>query len=73
MEELLAFLGFTVGAAATLGAARTLRRGLRSAAVQTIRVGLATGDAASRVRAGFSHMIEEARHEKRSKPRSRAR
>jgi hypothetical protein len=72
MEELLAVLGFSVGATVTIGAVRLLGRGLRATAVEVTRAGLRTGDALRRVRDEARKVGEEARAEVRS-PRSERR
>jgi hypothetical protein len=71
MEELMTFLGFTIGASATIGAVRLLGRGVRATAVEVTRAGLRTGKAFGRLRDEVKKVGEEARTEIRAEPRPR--
>lgn len=66
MEEILCFLGFTVGATVTIGAMRALRGGLRSTAVKATRGGLGVRDALRRVGEEARKIGDEARAELQS-------
>jgi hypothetical protein len=68
MEELTAFLGFSLGASATIGLVRLLGRGVRATAVEVTRAGLRTGDAFASFRDAIRKVGEEARAEMRAEP-----
>lgn len=67
MEEFLAILGFSAGAAAAVKIGGSLRRGLRSAAVDAVRAGIKTADAAKRARTTLSRLLDEAYSEARKR------
>lgn len=67
MEGILAFLGFGLGASLGVNLVKAVGRGLRPAALDVIRAGLAAGDAvgsaAEQVRSSVADSAAEARQE----------
>jgi hypothetical protein len=63
MEEFLAIVGFSAGAALAVKIGKSLSRGLRSAAVDAVRTGMKTAHRLQRARNGLSQLVAEARGE----------